>query len=232
VQLTIVVLAALAAAPNRAERCEALWTSFTEDVQLKANVLKALTGKPSVDKAHERFVKDCMELRQECVDYGSQAGGTAKFEDCPILKGVLEEAVYRPGLVSAGDLDAFRRRMGEREVKYYLMDLGRSVRAYEGSRGTLTLSAGPTPKADCCKLGGTCRTALEDWSEEGWSALAFAPPLPIRFHYSMKADEKKRSVLFRAVGDPTCTGQKETWELSVKPGRDGQLEIGAPRKVQ
>jgi hypothetical protein len=83
------------------------------------------------------------------------------------------------------------------------------------------------PKVSCCATPGriTCEPSPHDFEAETWQSLVFSRDAPFHFQYEFVSSGSGRSAKFlaRAVGDPTCTGKMQVWEVSAKIAPDGAV---------
>jgi hypothetical protein len=136
-----------------------------------------------------------------------------------------------------------RSRLAELRESEAAIELSRIARGAElhfvmeeiGPGGVVTGGQLPpdtplTPDRDCCSQpGGRCPPDPSAWLAEGWRATRFELAEPHHFRYQI--ERTPDGFIARAVGDPSCEGDRQVWEAEVRIA-GSRLDIGEPRRVE
>jgi hypothetical protein len=229
-------LLALTLAAATGSRCEAIWSGIESGKDFKQDVLGNLlhndASKVAVLRGH--FLEHCGELGESEQSCGAAHPGRMLFRACPGLGQAFHLAATAPDVASA-ELTEIREEGLAREAVANLRQLGRAARQLRLQNGPKADFAFPsstekTPRTACCETASKlCAPNDADWKHPTWKALGFAPTGPFRFHYRFVSSGTGRQAAFviQAVGDPECSGETETWELTGQS--DGkQFVVGEP----
>ena len=110
------------------------------------------------------------------------------------------------------------RKLYDSAVSYYESE--HSNRSGDLLPSQYPVSTPLVPNADCCVQGGKCRPNPSVFEAPSWEALIFSVDDPHYYQYQFVSSGigKEAKFLARAVGDPTCTGKREVWEIQGAPG--------------
>jgi hypothetical protein len=209
------------------QRCQGLFDSLVGQM---GKAFKGL-GAPQQEAFKKHLLAGCVTLKPEelaCAEANSEPRA------CEPFLNVLKVAMTHPDVIDPKELEAFKLKSMQTEVKAMVKGISVGIMAVHAETGKLPGAVGLTPAGDCCKQpDGKCPGAHASWEHKEWKAIGFSSPEATRYRYSLvvKGKGKKATVTIHAEGDPTCKGAPEVWESEGVTGADGALTFAPIKKL-